>query len=48
VIGHHGFRQRRPHVAGVGKAVQHHDGGAFAADPDVDLRIVGLHHLRAE
>ena len=41
-------RQGRPHVAGVGEAVQHDDGGSLAADPDVNGCAVGLNFFCLE
>ena len=39
----HGRGERRPHVARVGKAVQHHDRCAGAAHPHVQRGAVDLH-----
>ena len=41
-------RHRRPHVAGIGKAVQHDDRRARAADAGMDRGAAGVDFLRAE
>jgi hypothetical protein len=38
--------ERRPHVAGVAEAVQHHDRGPLAADAHIDRRTIRFDHLR--
>ncbi len=48
VILHKHRCHRRPHVAGVTEAVQHHYGRTVAADTDVDYGAVGRNFLHVE
>ncbi len=40
-------RQLRPHIAGIGEAVQHDHGRSRAADPGVDGGVAGVDLLDA-
>jgi len=48
VILCHCLGERRHHVAGIAKAVQHHDRRALTPDADVDCRTIGFDLLGAK
>ena len=48
VILHQLYRGRRPHVAGIGEAVQQHDRGSLSADAHIKLGAVCLNRLGLE